>query len=70
LERLLNEKSFREQLVLFSVDFQQTEALSSEQHGRTVGKNSSNTVPLLDEHRKDFIPILLRFPLKIFFVKI
>ncbi|CAK5097881.1 unnamed protein product [Meloidogyne enterolobii] len=60
LERLLNEKSFREQLVLFSVDSQQTEALSSEQHGRTVGKNSSNTVPLLDEHRKDFIPILLR----------
>uniref|UniRef100_A0A915MTL2 Uncharacterized protein n=1 Tax=Meloidogyne javanica TaxID=6303 RepID=A0A915MTL2_MELJA len=60
LERLLNEKSFREQLVLFSVDSQQTEALSSEQHGRTVGKNSSNTVPLLEEHRKDFIPILLR----------
>jgi hypothetical protein len=61
LERLLNEKYFRDQLALFSVDTQQTEAFSREQHGRTVGKNSSNAIPLLDEHRKNLIPILLRY---------
>lgn len=63
LEAILDEKTLREQMVIFNVDGQQTTAMGSEKHGRTVGKKASRAVPLLDEHRTNLMPILLRLNL-------